>query len=121
MRKDDVGSDQAAGGPHAAEIRFAIHVFEQEAKTGTNYPVDCCKVLQDLKALTDGYVLAQSIPSRQPSSADGRVDISTSQPATAPSEQLQGVHGWKDDPQVYQKLKDWAQDDGLSLQDTLLI
>jgi hypothetical protein len=39
-----------------ANIRFAIKSFEEEAKTGTHYPRDCCKILQDLDALTYRYV-----------------------------------------------------------------
>jgi hypothetical protein len=35
-----------------ASIQFAVSSFEEEAKTGTNYPRDCCKILQDLNALT---------------------------------------------------------------------
>ena len=40
----------------AAEIRFALNVFDQESKTGTNYPRDCYKVLKDLKFLVDRYL-----------------------------------------------------------------
>jgi hypothetical protein len=35
-----------------AGIQFAIRSFEKEAQTGTNYPRDCCKILQDLDKVT---------------------------------------------------------------------
>ncbi|KAF2993041.1 hypothetical protein E8E13_000736 [Curvularia kusanoi] len=45
-------TDKAARGLHREEITFAIDVFRKEAETGTNYQADCCKVLQDLQALS---------------------------------------------------------------------
>jgi hypothetical protein len=42
-----------------SSVHFAIAVFEEEARTGTNYPRDCCKILQDLNALTDRYLAWQ--------------------------------------------------------------
>jgi hypothetical protein len=40
-----------------SSIRFAIESFEEEAKTGTHYPRDCCRILQDLDALTNRYMI----------------------------------------------------------------
>jgi len=42
-----------------SSVHFAVAVFEEEARTGTNYPRDCCKILQDLNALTDRYLAWQ--------------------------------------------------------------
>jgi hypothetical protein len=42
-----------------ASIQFAIQVFEEEAKTGTHYPRDCCKILSDLRLLTDRYLASR--------------------------------------------------------------
>lgn len=39
-----------------SEIQFALDVFESEARTGTDYPKDCYKVLRDLSSLVDHYV-----------------------------------------------------------------
>jgi hypothetical protein len=39
-----------------SSIRFAIESFEEEAKTGTHYPRDCCRILRDLNTLTYCYV-----------------------------------------------------------------
>jgi hypothetical protein len=39
-----------------ANIRFAVESFEEEAKTGTHYTRDCCRILQDLDALTYRHV-----------------------------------------------------------------
>jgi hypothetical protein len=38
----------SVGDQFEAKIRFAIKISEQEAKTGTYHPRECCKVLQDL-------------------------------------------------------------------------
>lgn len=45
-------TDRAVKGSHEEAIAFAIDVFMKEAKTGTNYQADCCKVLQDLQDLS---------------------------------------------------------------------
>ncbi|KAF2029493.1 hypothetical protein EK21DRAFT_67578 [Setomelanomma holmii] len=44
------------GDQFASCVDSAIRIFEEEARTGTNYPRDCCNVLRDLKALTDRYL-----------------------------------------------------------------
>lgn len=120
--ENDVDSDRATDGPYAAEIRFAIDVFEQEAKTGTNYPRDCCRVLQDLKALTDRYVLTQRIPDLQHCAVDRNLNMSTAQPDTDSPAPLRGhSHGSVKGPTAYQEMMTWAQIDGLQLQDTLVI
>lgn len=46
-------------------IQFAIKSFEEEAKTGTNYPRDCCKILQDLNTLTMRCIAWQVQPMTQ--------------------------------------------------------
>lgn len=92
----DTDADTYADGSYAADIQFAIHVFEQEAETGTNYPRDCCRVLQDLKAVTDRFILI---------------------PASL------GVHshGSTEYPAPYQEMMTWAQTDSLQLRNTLLV
>lgn len=120
--EDNGDTDRANEGPHDAEIRFAIQVFEQETKTGTNYPRDCCRVLQDLNALTDRYVLMQRIPDTQQRAIARKANTSTSQLATDASVPVQvSSRRFNDDPGIYQEMMAWAQLDGLQLQDTLLI
>lgn len=113
----EVGSDQDAESSHTAEIGFAIHIFEQEAKTGTNFPRDCCKVLQDLKALTDHYVFTQRTPNQQRSAVGGNSNLLTAQSTTAPHQ-----HPHRPDSSIaFQEMMNWAQTDGLQLKDTLLV
>lgn len=114
--EDKIDSDRGVEGPHAAEIGFAIHVFEQEAKTGTNYPRDCCRVLHDLKTLSDRYVLTTNMQQRAVSRDSGTpvpelATLSLQRPSPRSSDGLN----------VYQEIMTWAQIDGLQLQDTLHI
>jgi hypothetical protein len=119
-REDDAVFGQRVIGedPHVAEIGFAIYIFEQEAKTGTNYPRGCCRVLQDLKALTDCYVVTRR-SNQQQHSVGGDVNMSVPQPVTGSSGQLQKPsHGPQDNPNPYQEMMTWAHAEGL--QNTLL-
>ncbi|KAF1846167.1 uncharacterized protein K460DRAFT_406389 [Cucurbitaria berberidis CBS 394.84] len=50
---------------HAPEIKFAICVFEQASKTGTNYPRDCYRILQDLRALIDHHLSPSQLDLQQ--------------------------------------------------------
>jgi len=47
----------------AEEIDFAISVFTEESRTGTNYQRDCLQVLKDLKVLIDRFLNLQRSPS----------------------------------------------------------
>lgn len=110
--KDNVDSDRATEGPHAADIGFAIHVFEQEARTGTNYPRDCCRVLQDLNVLTDRFVLTRGEADSHRRALMRNVDSLISHSAT-PSLQ-RPMH-------VLQEMYSWVHPVRLQLQDTLHI
>lgn len=107
---------------HASEIQFAIHVFEQESRTGTNYPRDCCRVLQDLKALVDRY-LSQSRASCQTGSIAGHDrDPSAVQIDPDPSSEAQLSQAFPSDGNdLYQELMTWVQSDGLQLRNGLLV
>ena len=48
-------SDDPLIASDSSDIRFAITVFDEERRTGTNYQRDCCEVLEDLKALSHLY------------------------------------------------------------------
>jgi hypothetical protein len=118
-REDMSDSDCAIKTPHAVDIGFAIHIFEQEAKTGTNYPRDCCRVLQDLKVLTDRFVLTRCEADSQQRPVIQGFDSSISHSA-APCLQ-RSMHGSSDDSPYYQEMMAWSQPEGLQLQDTLHI
>jgi hypothetical protein len=81
-----------------AEIRFAMDVFEQESRTGTNYPRDCFKVLKDLDSLVANYLSRGCGGLRQGGTTPYNEDL--------------------DMPQVFAT---WMQSDGLQLHDSLLI
>jgi hypothetical protein len=100
-----------------ANIRFAIKSFEEEAKTGTHYTRECCKILQDLNALTYRYVTLRKqggLPHRnvidhaqgasQANNKGGSVkDLHTSQPPFS-----EGVAS-------YDEIMTWMRADGLHL------
>lgn len=122
-----VGPGQAVPPPlskelHSSEIQFAIYVFEQESQTGTNYPRDCCKVLQDLKALVDHY-LSQSRASCPKKKIDGRGhDSSTMQSRLDPSSGAQISPAVpSEDNDLYQELVTWVQGDDLPLRSNSLL
>lgn len=117
--EDRPDPDTATEGPHTAEIAFAIRVFEQEAKTGTNYPADCCRVLQGLNALSDRCILTQRQLSAQQRPHAGIHHVSDSRPAT-PCEQ-RSSDGSNDDCTIYQEMLAWTQTDSLRMQNTLHI
>jgi len=108
-----VETEPAIEGQCNADIGFAIGIFEQEAKTGTNYPQDCCRVLQDLKALTDRYTAVQQRPDLQQWS---KFPASVSD--AAPSFQRRPSQGSENIHSVYESLMIWASTDGY-LQDAL--
>ena len=107
---------------HCSEIQFAIHVFEQESKTGTNYPRDCCKVLRDLRALVGHHISQSQLDFRQ-GNITGRarnglaIQSCLDQSAGAPSSQPTS----SEESELYQEMMTWAQRDGLQLRDSLLI
>lgn len=115
--RDTVQADPAFEGRYSAEIGFAIGIFEQEAKTGTNYPQDCCRVLQGLKALTDRYVIMERRPNLQQWSIVRELPASVSN--TSPSSQQSPPQGSDHFHSVYESLKTWASTDDLHPQDSL--
>ncbi|CAO2649768.1 Nn.00g010600.m01.CDS01 [Neocucurbitaria sp. VM-36] len=107
---------------HYLEIQFAISIFEQESKTGTNYPRDCCKVLRDLRALVGHHITQSQLDFRQgdithrtrndlamQSGLDQSPGASSSQPSSS------------EDSELYQEMMTWVQRDGLQLRDSLHI
>ena len=107
---------------HAHEVQFAIHVFEQEAKTGTNYARDCFRVLQDLRALIDHY-MSQSQESLQQRVCTGGDCVDTQTQGN--TSETSGVQSLPMDAsktnELYQELQTWVQSDGLQLRNGLLM
>jgi hypothetical protein len=104
------GSHKMPGPPpprsYASEIQFAIWTFEEESRTGTNYPRDCCRVLQDLKALIDRYL----------SHGHGNPEQEQLHNSTQRSTEYQGIPlNTHESSDLHQKLQIWTQSDGLQL------
>ncbi|KAL6165535.1 hypothetical protein ACJQWK_08757 [Exserohilum turcicum] len=105
---------------HTPEIEFTMRTFEEESRTGTNYPRDCFKVLQDLKALVDRYLSPEHPASEPGSYSDGGAGT-PGPPCTVPRGlDIQGnpvtlseSHG------LYQEMQTWIQSDGLRLHNSL--
>jgi hypothetical protein len=107
---------------HAAEIFFALHTFEEASRTGTNYPRDCRRVLQDLSALIDRYL------SHGHGSFEQRHDPHR---ATIPAAQHDRTYGDLEDDRIptnmdegdvlHQQMMTWIQSDGLQLHNSLLL
>jgi hypothetical protein len=95
-----------------SDIHFAMQTFQNEARTGTNYPRDCYRVLQDLKALTDRYIASRYSTMDQIHST-GDDFSSLGLPIAQP--QLGATDG------VYEEMMTWVQSDGLQLHDGLFI
>jgi hypothetical protein len=106
---------------YASEIDFAMRTFEEESRTGTNYPRDCYKVLQDLKALVDRY-LSHGHGHFEQGNDPGLV-ISTPGPQYSAQRgpEIQGSPSNMTAGTVYQELRTWMQSDGLKLHNSLLI
>jgi hypothetical protein len=103
-------------------IQFAIHVFEEEAKTGTHYPRDCCKILSDLRTLTDRYLASrdqrgyfQMRPDHIHHHAQGLDGSNSGRGLHAPQ------HPIGHDDAVYVEIMSWLQNPNPQLQNGLLI
>jgi hypothetical protein len=101
---------------HASEIFFALHTFEEASRTGTNYPRDCCRVLQDLSALIDRY-LSHGHGSFEPRHNPHRVTIPTVQHnGTHPDLESEGEPSKiNEGDDLHQEMMTWRQSDGLQL------
>lgn len=103
-------------------IQFAIQSFEEEARTGTHYPRDCCKILQDLNALTERY------STRQEQLVHQRIATDIAQPSSLANRGTSFVADVQP-PQnllaegdaVYAEMMSWIQGNGLQLQNSLSI
>ncbi|KAH8723828.1 hypothetical protein GQ44DRAFT_740804 [Phaeosphaeriaceae sp. PMI808] len=108
---------------HESNIHFAIQTFEDEARTGTNYPRDCCRVLQDLKALTDRYLASQSQTKAHIRSTTDRIHTGQQKDTTSGRNGSLGPqnsqHLLVESDSAYEEMMTWMQGNGL--QGTLFI
>jgi hypothetical protein len=119
MQGLDIGHSRPTATTHEqleSGIHFALQTFQNEARTGTNYPKDCYRVLQDLKALTDRYIASRYSAMDQKhdkihSTGDdfSSLGLPTAQP------QLGATDG------VYEEMMTWVHSDGLQFHDGLFI
>lgn len=103
-----------------SSIHFATQTFQNEAKTGTGYPRDCFRVLQDLKSLTDRYITSQHSIMNQKNLTDGTyAPLSTAGDFPLGLSTAQSQLGGTDN--VYEEMMTWVQSDGSRLHDSLFI
>jgi hypothetical protein len=108
---------------YAYDIQTAIRIFEVESRTGTNYPRDCYRVLQDLQALTNRYrTLIYGGRQSQASLSDNllentsKIDSNSYHMSYVPDAALSGSGT------VYQeKMMAWVQPGGLQLYDSFFM
>jgi hypothetical protein len=106
---------------YASEIDFAMRTFDEESRTGTNYPRDCYKVLQDLKALVDRYLSHGHGHFEQGNDPGLIICTPGAQYDTQRGLELRGNASNITADTVYQELRTWMQNDGLKLHNSLLI
>ncbi|KAI4962357.1 hypothetical protein J4E86_001390 [Alternaria arbusti] len=106
---------------YTLEIDFAMRTFEEESRTGTNYPRDCYKVLQDLKALVDRYLSHGHGHFEQSNDPGLVINTPGTQYNAQRGTELQGNPLNTTAGTVYQELRTWMQSDGLKLHNSLLI
>jgi hypothetical protein len=116
-------SKTVIAGESESSIRFAIRVFEEEAKTGTNYPRDCCKILQDLKTLTDRYLASRDQTQLHQSPITDN-DLESSRATTGGTDEIDSHTAQQSLPEFnpsHDEMMTWMQRDGLQLQNSLFI
>lgn len=104
-----------------ATIHVAIQTFEDEARTGTIYPRDCFRVLQDLRSLTDRYMASRYPLPDQTNLIDhlqsSQVNTLREYPFDLHSPQQSA--GGSD--VVHEEMMAWVQSDGLQLHNSLYL
>ncbi|KAF1961835.1 hypothetical protein CC80DRAFT_543204 [Byssothecium circinans] len=123
-----------------SEIEFAINLFAQESRTGSNYQKDCLQVLRDLNTIVNRFLtsvkmgtLGQGFASNRTAlqqvltpmgaygnqqSISGPVPVPTSLDAMGGG---QYVHTFNDTGNAYQELMTWTQTDGAQSSNTFRI
>jgi hypothetical protein len=103
---------------YASEIQFSLRIFEEASRTGTNYPRDCCKILQDLSALVDRYLAHGHGIFEQ------RHDLHAIAQQSATQLELESQRNssnTNDGDNLHQDMMTWIQSEGLQLNNSLLI
>jgi hypothetical protein len=111
-------------GPYASSVEFAIRIFEEEARTGTNYPRDCSKVLQDLKTLTDRYLATTDQDKLHQRNFNHYIDnahLANVEGDVTTDLQPPLVHFSQSDVVLYGEIMTWMQVDGLQLHNSSFI
>lgn len=109
-------------GDFEPNIQFAIQSFEEEARTGTHYPRDCCKILQDLNALTERYSTCQEQLVYQRTVADiSQPNSLTNHGSTFAADVHPPQNLLAEGDAVYAEMITWIQGNGLQLQNSLFI
>jgi hypothetical protein len=117
------GSDLHAIGDTSIEdqfessIRFAVDSFEEEAKTGTHYSRDCCRILQDLDALTYRYMIPRKHADLPQTNINEHVHASScadNKRNSVTDMHIVQPHISEGDAN-YEEIMTWIRDDGLHL------
>ncbi|KAJ4298271.1 hypothetical protein N0V90_006171 [Kalmusia sp. IMI 367209] len=105
------------------EINFAIDLFTQQSRTGTNYERDCLQVLKDLKVLIDRFLAGSySVQQTYPSDASSVSPALFNTPVDNHFDVTQGRQFLPNEGgNVYQELMTWMQDDNSQLHSSFRI
>ncbi|KAK1910408.1 hypothetical protein P3342_006685 [Pyrenophora teres f. teres] len=108
---------------HGPKLEFAIRTFADESKTGTNYPRDCFKILQDLEALVHRYLSHGhgNFVHGSNASLGANAGAPGSHAIAQPGPETQNNPNGPESSNLYQEMRIWIQSDGLQLQNSLLI
>ncbi|CAA9961106.1 fungal specific transcription factor domain-containing protein [Pyrenophora teres f. maculata] len=108
---------------HGPKLEFAIRTFADESKTGTNYPRDCFKILQDLEALVHRYLSHGhgNFVHGSNASLGANAGAPGSHVMAQPGPETQNNPNGPESSNLYQEMRIWIQSDGLQLQNSLLI
>jgi len=109
---------------HASKLDFAMRTFADESKTGTNYPRDCYKILQDLEALVRRYLSHShgNFMHGNNASLGANAGAPGSHYVAQPGLATQtSVPNSTESSNLYQEMRVWIQSDGLHLHNSLLI
>jgi hypothetical protein len=117
------GSTTAVEEQSESSIQFAIRIFEEEAKTGTHYSRDCCKILSDLRALTDRYLVSrdQAIPSQRRRSDHAHLGLQHGAGSKHSADPRTSQQPIGENDALHEEMMAWMQNNGLQLQNSLLI
>jgi hypothetical protein len=107
---------------YASAIQFALRIFEEASRTGTNYPRDCRRVLQDLSALVDRYLSHGHGTFEQRHDLYDATHVVGQHNATHQDpETRRTLSNMNEGDELHQEMMTWIQSNGLQLHNSLLI